>query len=206
MNKELAAEICELLGLNPNKQLKKSIRRLSGITTLSLIEALISSKTIEDAAAYLGYTVNPIKQAIRVTIAPLFQDRSQGFGQGGGLTSWRIVLLELLGLKHCYICDTTKKLDEFGSSFYTISAKQSNCKSCYTLKSKLHKFYIMERTPEWAELGLIAKFYQNCPSGYHVDHIIPLRGKYVSGFHVLSNLQYLPAIENIKKGNRYIIE
>lgn len=57
--------------------------------------------------------------------------------------------------------------------------------------------------PKWANLKEIKEFYKNCPKGYHVDHIIPLNGKIISGFHVIDNLQYLPAMENIRKGNRY---
>ncbi len=60
-----------------------------------------------------------------------------------------------------------------------------------------------KRVPAWADLCKIKEIYENCPDGYHVDHIIPLRGKLVSGLHVPENLQYLTVEDNLKKANHY---
>lgn len=48
----------------------------------------------------------------------------------------------------------------------------------------------------------IVEFYDNRISGMEVDHIIPLINKFVSGLHVVWNLQYLESSVNRKKRNK----
>lgn len=65
---------------------------------------------------------------------------------------------------------------------------------------------IRERTPPWLtdeHWWQISEFYQACPPGHHVDHIIPLHGRNVCGLHVPWNLQYLTGPENLRKGNSF---
>ena len=69
--------------------------------------------------------------------------------------------------------------------------------------SKEAKLSRLKRTPSWCEKHEIRDIYKDCPTGYQVDHIIPLRGKNVSGLHVASNLQYLTDKENHVKRNKF---
>lgn len=68
------------------------------------------------------------------------------------------------------------------------------------------------RAVAWADPVAIATFYEAAARvskclgvEHHVDHVIPLRGKRVSGLHVPLNLRVIPAALNIRKGNRYAI-
>lgn len=77
-------------------------------------------------------------------------------------------------------------------------------------KRKLDK---LKRTPAWLtedDLWLIAEAYdlaalrtQALGIEFHVDHIIPLRGKRVSGLHVPQNLRVIPGVENMRKTNKF---
>ena len=60
--------------------------------------------------------------------------------------------------------------------------------------------YKSTRVPPWADRDAVQEFYRNCPAGMVVDHQIPLKGKFVSGLHVLENLQYLTPTQNAMKG------
>ena len=62
----------------------------------------------------------------------------------------------------------------------------------------------LKAVPKWANIEKIREIYRNRKKGYHVDHIIPLKGENVCGLHVENNLQYLTAKQNIMKGNKFL--
>ena len=72
---------------------------------------------------------------------------------------------------------------------------------------------IERQTPSWANLERMQEIYGDCikknmaagRAAFHVDHILPLRGKYVSGLHVETNLRVIPAAENLRKGTSHVL-
>jgi hypothetical protein len=75
------------------------------------------------------------------------------------------------------------------------------------------KSAILQRTPSWdphahlivAKYQLAAMLAKASGIEHHVDHIIPLQGRKVSGLHVFSNLRVIPGTDNVKKSNKFPI-
>lgn len=97
---------------------------------------------------------------------------------------------------------------------YRLASLVSNAKYSATIKGKTERLarsakrrraysYPNEEDKIQAIYELATRYYINDGVPRHVDHIIPLNGKNVSGLHVVANLQILTATENMSKGNRY---
>jgi hypothetical protein len=68
----------------------------------------------------------------------------------------------------------------------------------------------IQRTPPWCDLAPILEVYtessritEETGEQHHVDHVVPLRGKRVSGLHVAWNLRPLIGADNIAKKNKW---
>jgi hypothetical protein len=69
----------------------------------------------------------------------------------------------------------------------------------------------MHATVPWADKAIIASYYDAAHAltvitgePWHVDHIIPLQGKTVSGFHHQDNLRVIRGADNIAKNNSFV--
>ena len=91
------------------------------------------------------------------------------------------------------------------------SKHQQENKAYWSAKNAKYRATKLQRTPEWLtddHLWMIEEVYELAQLrskvtgvDHHVDHVVPLRGKTVSGLHVPWNLQVIPWYENLSKSN-----
>ena len=120
-------------------------------------------------------------------------------------------VLSLGKYKNCTKCNNYLPIERFRLNKYNSDGLNPFCKSCHSnttaetqaCRQAHYRASKSQAIPPWANLQKIKEIYDSCPEGYHVDHIHPLNGKNICGLHVENNLQYLPAIENVKKSNKF---
>lgn len=112
-------------------------------------------------------------------------------------------IVQLIGVKKIYKSFIKKhdalyflksKRKEFG--YHENHGKLNDTQYDNTKRQRLLK----EQTPENMDKYLMKLILDNTPDGYHDDHIIPLSK---GGLHEPSNIQYITAEENSKKGSKY---
>ena len=86
-----------------------------------------------------------------------------------------------------------------------IQRERQRLKKYYKGKHIFREKAILDRTicKDRESIKKILDIYKKCPDGYHVDHVVPLRGKNVSGLHVHWNLEIIDAKANMRKGNKF---
>ena len=90
--------------------------------------------------------------------------------------------------------------------YYTTYSATDEGRAKLNAQSGLRRARKIKATPDWItkeQKKEIGKIYMSCPKGFHVDHIIPLKGKNVCGLHISNNLRVVPASINLHKANRF---
>ena len=109
--------------------------------------------------------------------------------------------------RRAYYYRNKEKESEYQKQWYDKNRGHANALNAKYNLAKKH------RLPAWltennkkqikAMYVLASSLTKSTGMSWHVDHIIPLQGKNVSGLHIPENLQVIPAIENIKKRNKF---
>jgi len=109
----------------------------------------------------------------------------------------------------CKACNaaTKERRAAYGQAWRLLHPERVNA-----LNAKRHAAK-RQRTPPWltaehpaeieAHYALAKEAEQIAGEPHHVDHIVPLQGRKVSGLHVPWNMQILPASSNIRKSNKW---
>lgn len=100
--------------------------------------------------------------------------------------------------KHIYCSNECKVI---GQTVYTGDLKLERIKQKNRIAQHKWRAKYNRKLSLTANSELVSYIIKNCPSGWEVDHIIPLSK---GGEHHENNLQYLPAEENRTKGHRLI--
>lgn len=224
-NTEIASRVLNNLGICSQDIWKPRRGNSKELLAQEIIAAIISAHSVPDAAKRLGIGVQTLNRILAKFLVPLLGKAT------GGNNTWKLKLYYIAKLKKCQSCKTYLHHDNFSAYVDAFDKLDTICRSCKQLKNSAyyennkdiyHKKYIAEHrkeyaarnaerrarkilaTPAWADLSKIKEIYKSCPTGYHVDHIIPLSSDLVCGLHVDNNLRIISAQENLQKSNKLL--
>jgi hypothetical protein len=163
---------------------------------------------------------DPIARAIylkkyRLKNKEIIKERNKKYGEANK---------EIISIKKKkYYLDNRERILEKNKAYNKLNRKKvskieaewrHNNKGRVASNIRRYQLSKIKRTPKWLtkdDLWLIKEAYELAALrtrmfGYpwHVDHIVPLNGKSVSGLHVIENLQVIPGVENFIKMNKYV--
>lgn len=178
---------------------------------ISLTKVTVTAEQILLAIAKTKYS---LKDELNVNSSTVTRLMKRLWPEKIGTSKLCTHLLIKYNKRCCPNCNEVKDVEEFAKNSSRPTGLNVHCKSCCldTRRDYQREYRAgvralkLDRTPSWSQSTKIKEFYDKCPEGYHVDHIVPLQGKLVSGLHVIENLQYLTAKENLSKQNKFDIE
>lgn len=110
--------------------------------------------------------------------------------------------------KKNYILNNKEKYKEIVRKYKCLNKEKVAYHSIYGKAQRL------KRIPKWLnkdDKWIIKEIYdlsrlrtKMLSFKWNVDHIVPLRGKNVSGLHVPENLRVIPELENLRKNNKFL--
>jgi len=126
---------------------------------------------------------------------------------------------KLLSNRTCIECllikkhNRSKRPDVKAADLARLNAHNKANPEMHLARTRKRQAALLQRVPKWdpdahlivAKYQLAAMLTQASGIPHHVDHIIPLQGKNVSGLHTFSNLRVIPGEENVKKSNKYAV-
>ena len=120
-------------------------------------------------------------------------------------------------LKVCRVCEVEKPLMDFNNDRTSKDGKDKKCRHCHSIYQKSIKARRLAHTQRrheieakchWADQDMIKQIWTESRKltketgiKHQVDHILPIFGTTVWGFHLETNLEIVVATENMGKGN-----
>lgn len=198
---EVIRTICGVLGIQPTTVIKKARGSCQEYTIYIILDRMLRYRG-EFSKDQCFSDMNPSTSTIMLRNA---------FGKLSlkGSANWRTYLLNLVNMGICNTCGTIFSIGSVNSTKCANCIKEYNAeyyqghKAEAKLRQIQREYLLSMYNPSYSEMVEMEEFYNKCPEGYEVDHIVPIKHPLVCGLHSITNLQYLTILDNRSKSNKF---